>query len=328
MRLRIEEARELACQALIGIGYRREELDSPVSHLIDSELRGLDYAGFARILSIADRHEKYGPPAGETRVERETPISALVEGADRLGYIVGQKVTDLALAKAEENGLALIGAKNTWYTGMLSFYAEQATARDLAVMIFSNAAPWVAPYGGTEGRLGTNPVCFGFPGEDEPIIWDIGTSEIIHAQVVLARRLGQPLREGVAFDEGGAPTTDPDRALKGAFAPWGGHKGSGLAIVVQLFGIMAGSAILPDDLSGFGMVMVAARPDLLRDTAEFKASVSAYARAVRQTRPVAGGSPVRMPFDRSREDRQARLREGTIEVPDTIFEAIRKLAGG
>ena len=87
---------------------------------------------------------------------------------------------------------------------MLSYYAEMAAARGLVSMIASNASPWVAPHGATEGRLGTNPICFGFPSADDPIIFDIGTSAIIHAEVTLARRLGNELPENVAFDRDGA----------------------------------------------------------------------------------------------------------------------------
>ncbi len=325
MRLTLDEARALARGALVKIGYDDAELDSPVAHLIDSEMRGLDYAGFARILSIADRHGTYGPPSKGMTVSRDTPVSALVEGHDQLGYIVGQKVTDLAIEKASTTGLALIGGNDTWYTGMLSFYAEQICAKGLVAMIWSNAAPWVAPHGGTEGRFGTNPICFGFPCGDEPVIWDIGTSAIIHAQVVLAKRLGQTLPEGVAYDAEGRETTDPEAALAGAFAPWGGHKGSGLAMVVQMFGMMAGSAHLPDYMSGFGMVTIAAKPDLLRDAAEFEAEVKAYGDAVRATRPVEGGAPVRMPFERSRRDRAAVIERGWIEIPDEIHAKILEI---
>ena len=322
MKLTLDEARTLAHESFVKMGYQPAALESPVEHLIDCELRGLNYAGLARLVSIAERHRKYGMPTNGLTVERDTPVSALVAGNDQIGYIVGQKMTDLAIGKAGETGLALIGGKDTWYTGMLSFYAEQICARGFMAMIFSNAAPWVAPHGGTEGRFGTNPVCFGFPYRDAPVIWDIGTSEIIHAQVLMAKRLGQTLPEGAAYDKEGAPTIDPDAAFEGAFSVWGGHKGSGLAMMVQLMGMMAGSAHLPDDLSGFGMVIVAAKPDLLRDAAEFEAEIEAYSKAIRETRPVADGPPVRMPFDRSRQDRANALARGWIEVPDEIHALI------
>jgi LDH2 family malate/lactate/ureidoglycolate dehydrogenase len=238
----------------------------------------------------------------------------------------GWRATAIAIDKASAAGIAVVGADDTWYTGMLSYYAEIAAARGLVSMIASNASPWVAPHGATEGRFGTNPICFGFPSADEPVIWDIGTSAIIHAEATLAQRLGQRLPEGVAFDRDGQPTRDPAAALAGAFYAWGGHKGSGLGIVVQLLGIMAGSPPIPPDLAGFGFVIVAIRPDLLGPAETFRQNVSAYAQAVRTARPVAGGDAVRMPFDRSREDRRRRRDDDRIDVPDVLFEQLSRIA--
>ena len=221
-----------------------------------------------------------------------------------------------------------MGASDTWYTGMLSYYAEMAAARGLVSMIASNASPWVAPHGATEGRLGTNPICFGFPSADDPIILDIGTSAIIHAEVTLARRLGNDLPANVAFGCDGLPTRDPIAALAGAFAAWGGHKGSGLAIVVQLLGVLAGSPPIPPELAGFGYLIIVMRPDLMGPAETFRENVSAFANAVRSARPVAEGSPVRMPFDRSRRDRARRLAENVIEVSDVLMEQLTLIASG
>lgn len=321
----LEEARAVAMTALRRLGLSDVEADVAADHLLDCELRGLHYAGLARILSIADRLAKTPEPPGAISVVHETGVSALLDGGDKLGYLVGRQATELAIDKASANGIALVGAHNTYYTGMLSYYAELATRRDLVVLIASNATPWVAPHGGNEARFGTNPVCFGFPSTESPIIWDIGTSEIIHAQAVLAGRLGQPLPPGVAFDAAGAPTTDPAAALEGAFTPWGAHKGSGLAIVVQLLGVLAGSPILPGELADFGFLIIALRPDLLRSTEEFKRDVSRYADAIRGTRRVDPGVPVRMPFDRSVAQREESLARGGFEVPERILTAVREL---
>jgi LDH2 family malate/lactate/ureidoglycolate dehydrogenase len=89
---------------------------------------------------------------------------------------------------------ALVGAHNTRYTGILSYYAEMATTRDLVVHDRFQRHPLGTPYGGSAARFGTNPICFGFPSSGNPVIWDIGTSEIIHAQVLLARRLARSSR--------------------------------------------------------------------------------------------------------------------------------------
>ena len=261
------------------------------------------------------------------RVTHETAVAARLDGGDNVGYLVGRRAMELALSKVRAHGIAMVAAHNTWYTGMLSYYAEMAVAEGQVAMIASNATAWVAPHGATEGRFGTNPICFGFPGKDAPVIWDIGTSIIIHADAMLARRLGKQLPEGVAYDAAGAPTTDPAAALSGALVAWGGAKGSGLGLVVQLLGIMAGSTVIPPEVARFGFLILAIDPASLTAADQWKTDVAAYADAVRGARPVPNGVPVRMPFYCSREERRRRLAEDAIDVADTVYEALRRVAG-
>ena len=326
MRVPIQEAHNLAVRVMSTLGHDDAEAQIIANHLIDCELRGLGYGGLARAISIAERIERTRRPRRPIAILHETPVSARIDGGDRIGYVVAHRATSMAIDKADESGIAVAGANNTWYTGMLSYYAEMAAARGLVSMIASNASPWVAPHGATEGRLGTNPICFGFPSAGDPVVFDIGTSAIIHAEVTLARRLGRNLPEGVAYDGAGQPTRDPAAALAGAFAAWGGHRGSGLAIAVQLLGILAGSPPVPPELAEFGYLIVAMRPDLMGPAETFRANVSAFADAVRAARPIpsdnGAGEPVRMPFDRSRREREQRLAEGSIEIPDVLFDQL------
>jgi delta1-piperideine-2-carboxylate reductase len=325
MKLTVSAARDLAERVMVALGHDATDAALIADHLIDCELRGLGYGGLARAISIAERLARTGDRRGAIRILHETPVSARLDGGDHLGYLVAHRATQIAIEKAQTTGIAVVGASDTWYTGMLSYYAEIAAARGQVSVIASNASPWVAPHGATEGRFGTNPICFGFPSADEPVIWDVGTSAIIHAEVTLARRLGQQLPVDVAFDSEGEPTRDPGAALAGAFAAWGGHKGSGLGIVVQLLGIMAGSPPIPPELAGFGFVIVTMRPDLMGSADDFRANVSAYAEAVRAARPVAGGAAVRMPFDRSRSERQRRRDADAIEIPDEILRQLNDI---
>lgn len=326
MKLTVAEARGLAEATMRAVGHDAVDAALIADHLIDCELRGIHYGGLARALSIVERL-RVTDDRGPIAVERDTPVLARLDGGDQIGYVVAHRATRMAIDKARASGLAAVAAHNTWYTGMLSYYAEMAAAEGLVSMIASNASPWVAPHGATEGRFGTNPICFGFPSADAPVIWDIGTSAIIHAEVTLHRRLGTPLPEGVAFDPAGQPTLDPLAALAGAFAPWGGHKGSGLAIVVHLLGMLAGSPVIPPELAQFGFLIVTIDPGALTSAEQWKADVAAYADAVRGARPVAGGPAVRMPFDRSREERRRRLAEDAIEVADPVYEALRTVGG-
>ena len=325
MRITIDAARSLLETVMAAIGHDRDGAALIADHLLDCELRGIPYGGLARALSIVERLDRTDNRRAMV-VERDTPSLARLDGGDQIGYLVAHRAMRMAIDKARATGLAVVTGHNTWYTGMLSYYAEMAAAAGLVSMIASNASPWVAPHGATEGRFGTNPICFGFPSASEPVIWDIGTSAIIHAEVTLHRRLGTPLPPNVAFDAAGAPTLDAAAALAGAFAPWGGHKGSGLAIVVHLLGMLAGSPVVPPEMAQFGFLILAIDPGAVTSAEQWQADVAAYADSVRTARPAPGGQPVRMPFDRSRDERRRRLGEGAIEVADAVHETLTAVA--
>lgn len=326
MQLPIPEARALLEAVMQGAGHEAADAALIADHLLDCELRGLHQGGLARAISICERLDRRPVPKAAMRIEHETPLSARIDGADRIGYLVARRAMEIAIDKAAASGVALVAAHNTWYTGMLSYYAEMAVARGLVTMIASNATAWVAPHGASEGRFGTNPICFGFPSHQTPVIWDIGTSLIIHADAMLARRLGKPLAKGVAYDAQGRPTTDPAAALTGALVNWGGPKGSGLGVVVQLLGILAGSTTLPLDLQGFGCLIVAIDPRLLAPDGDYAARVDEYAAWLRSARPLDPGEPVRLPFERSTRERQRRLDEGAVDVPEAIVGVLRRRA--
>ena len=326
MRVSLERARQLAHDSLRALGYSGPECRAIASHLLDCELRGLEYAGLARVLSIADRLSANPSHGGPMRVTRESAVSAQLDGGDRVGYLVAEEATRLAIEKAGASGIGAVGANNTWYTGMLSYYAEKVVADGMVALIASNATPWVAPFSGSEARFGTNPMCVGFPSDATPVIWDIGISEIIHAQVVIAGRTGRPLPAGVAYDADGVATQDPIAALAGSFVNWGGHKGSGLGIVVQLLGVLAGSPILPGHLREFGFFVLALRPDLFVDAGEFRQRVSEYAAHIRATRRLDEDIPVRVPFERSAALRAERLERGSIDLEDVVYAAVVDLA--
>jgi len=241
MRLTIAEARALTERAMAAVGHTPEDAAIISDHLIDCELRGLSFGGLARAVSISERVAAHGDNRRPIAITRETPVSAHLDGGDHIGYVVGHRAMTLAIDKARQQGIAVVGANNTWYTGMLSYYAEMGTRQDLVSMIASNAAPWVAPQGATQGRFGTNPICYAFPATGDPVIWDIGTSAIMHGEILLNRRLGRELPEGSAYGPDGRETRDPDAALLGAIAVWGGHRGSGLAMAVQLLGALCNS---------------------------------------------------------------------------------------
>jgi len=316
MQIAIADARALLEDAMAAVGHSPRDAAIIADHLMDCELRGVQFGGLPRALSIIERIEGRPDRRKPITVTRETPVSAFVEGGDQVGYLVGHRTATLAIERAKKSGIGIVGANDTWFTGMFSYYMEMATREDLVGMAIGNASSRVAPFGSAEGRFGTNPIAFGFPTDGDPVIWDIGTSAVMAGEVALALRMGEPLREGVAFDASGNPTTDAAEAGKGAYAVWGGHKGSGLAICVQMLGMMCNTLPFPPALGGFGFIMIAMSPGMFMAVEDFKKNASDYADAVRAARPLDASRPVRMPFDRSAQQRRLSLQRGTIEVAD------------
>ncbi|WP_328603436.1 Ldh family oxidoreductase [Amycolatopsis sp. NBC_00345] len=325
--LSLSEARALVTAAMAESGHSASDAELIADHLLDCELRGLSFGGLARALSIVERIHATPAPARPIRVVAETAVSATLDGGDQVGYIVGMRALDLAMEKARAQGMAVVGARNTWYTGMFSYYLEKAAAAGFAGMIAGSGPAVVAPHGGTEGRFGTNPIAFGFPATPAPVIWDIGTSAVMYGEVMLKARLGEKLEPGQAYDATGEPTLEPAAALEGAFGVWGGHKGSGLAMVVQLLGMMSGAAAAPPGVSDCGFFVLLVDPGALTDTGDYHHRVTAFAESIRATRPVDGGTAVRVPFDRSAAGREETLRRGTIGVAEAVVTALRRIAG-
>jgi len=319
VRLTLAAARDLLHQAFAAHGYSAVQAHAIADHLIDCELRGLSYGGLARALSIIDRVDSSGGPHGAIAVVYDTAVSARIDGGDQVGYLVGDRATDLAIAKARTSAVAVVGANNTWYTGMLSYYLERVTAAGYVGMASSSGGALVAPSGSSQAKFGTNPIAFGFPTTGDPVIWDIGTSQLMLAQVLLAHRLGKPLPDGVAWDKDGQPTTTPLDVIGGAVAAWGEHKGSGLGLVVQMLGMLAGASAAPVGLTDCGLLLVVIDPAALGVHADYAGQVSQFADSVRCARVLDPQRPVLMPFDRSAAERRRRLADGHIEVADQVY---------
>lgn len=323
MMMTIEESRRLAHDSMMAHGHTAAEAEIIADHLIDCELRGLTYGGLARAVSIVEHLRTMQQPRKPISVLRESASSAHLDGGNQVGYLVARRATDTAIVKARRSGVAVVGAAKTWYTGMFSYYLERVTQAGFVGMIAGSGTQLVAPHGGTEPLFCTNPIAFGFPSLDTPVIWDIGTSAITFAEVVLSGRLGKTLPEGTAFDAQGQPTTDPAAALRGAIAVWGGHRGSGLAMSIQLLGMLAGQVNSTTPLEDCGFFIMVVDPGLFGEQGEFRERVSEFATSLRATRPVDTAQPVRVPFERSAAERRKRLDAGRIEVADLVVTALR-----
>ena len=321
MRLTVAEAREHSERALRGIGYDAEEARIIADHAIDAALCGYEYSGLAKLLNIPE-HRRFKRPRTAIKVLRETDISTLLDGGNNVGMLAMHHATRMAIDKAADRGVAIVGVTNSWMSGRSAYYVEMIAQADLVGIHTAASARSVAPFGGSRAALGTNPIAFGMPSSCGPIVFDMGTSAFMGTDLAYRERLGQLLPEGVAVDPEGNPTRDPTAARLGALLPFGGYKGFGLALMVQALGVLAGSALDPGEQDGY--LFIVFKPDLLVGLDEFKTQLGELVDRVKQTPRQPGVSEIRIPGERAFRCREQALREG-IEIDRAVYDALAAL---
>jgi LDH2 family malate/lactate/ureidoglycolate dehydrogenase len=232
--------------------------------------------------------------------------------------------TQAAIAKAREHSFSVVGVTNSWTSGRSAYYVEMVARAGLIGIHSVSAEPHVAPPGGTRPALGTNPLAFGFPTMGDPLIIDVGTAAFMYSDLAYRERVGELLPEGVAIDAQGQPTRDPLEARLGALLPFGGHKGFGLALAMQMLGVMAGSGFNPG--KDYGYLIMAIKPDLLVPLETFRKEASELLARIKATPLQPGVAEIRIPSERSFRERAHRLRDG-ISIDRSVFDALQALAG-
>ena len=207
-------------------------------------------------------------------------------------------------------------------SGRSAYYVEMIAKADLIGIHTAGSAGAVAPPGGKRPALGTNPIAFGMPSAQGPIVFDMGTSAFMGTELLYRERMGLPLPDGVAIDSEGQPTRDPTLARAGALLPFGGYKGFGLAFIVQAFGLLAGSAPDPDKDDGY--LFMVFKPDLLADLDDFKHQLSELIDRIKGTPRQPGVNEIRMPGERALRSRERGFRDG-IEINRLVYEALAAL---
>jgi LDH2 family malate/lactate/ureidoglycolate dehydrogenase len=321
--LSIGDARAHSERALRGIGYNAEEAHILADHMIDAALCGYEYSGLAKILNIPEHH-RFRRPRRPMSVIREAEVSVLYDGGNNIGMLAMYHAARAAIARAEERGFAVVGVTNSWMSGRSAYYCEMIARADLVGIHTASSSPSVAPFGGTQAALGTNPIAFGMPSAQGPVVLDMGTSAFMATELALRERLGQALPEGVAINRHGQPTRDPTAARLGALLPFGGYKGYGLGFIVQAMGMLAGSAMDPDGDDGY--LLVVFKPDLVVPLADFKAKLTALIGRIKSVPTAPGFSEIRIPGERAFRSRERLLRDG-IEVDRLVYDALAALAG-
>ncbi|HEV7994684.1 MAG TPA: Ldh family oxidoreductase [Stellaceae bacterium] len=319
--LSVAAARELSERALRGIGYDDEDARILADHMIDAALCGYEYSGLAKILNIPE-HRRFKRPRQPMAVIRETEVSVLYDGGNNVGMLALYHATRAAIAKAAVHGFAVAGVTNSWMSGRSAYYCEMIARADLVGIHTASSSRSVAPFGGARPVLGTNPIAFGMPSANGPMVLDMGTSAFMGTEMALRERLGQLLPEGVAIDSQGQPTRDPAAARQGALLPFGGYKGYGLGFIVQALGVLAGSGMDPDQDDGY--LFIVFKPDLLVPLDRFKREVSTLVDRIKSIPRQPGVEEIRIPGERAFRSRE-RLRHQGIEIDRLVYDQLAAL---
>ena len=323
LRLTATEAAALGADALQRIGYSADDAQVIVGQLVDNAQCGYAFAGLPRILTIAADAKTRGPRTS-MRVVHETELSAVLDGGNNVGYVSAYRAAEIAIRKAQAKGFCSIGVYNSYYSGRNAYYAEKIAREGLVVFHVASGEPRVLPLGGAKPALGTNPICFGFPSSDGPVVIDMGTSSLMMGDLRYHARTGKPLPAGVAVDAHGEPTQDAAAAIDGGILPFGGYKGFGLSFAVQALGLLAGAQLGRGHVQDFGFLFWVMKPELMLPGGEFEAHMAELVHKIKATPRQPGCDDIRIPSERANREREQRRVEGIV-MERRIIEAIRSV---
>ncbi len=325
MKISIEALRQTSLKALRYYGY--SDLEAPVilDVLMYAQLRG-NNQGVVKLIGAGLPKD---PQAGAISIRKETPVSTSVDGAHNLGMIVMKRATEIAVEKARTHGIGIVGTNNTnSSTGAIGYYAHQIAADGWIGIVASGSFEIVAMYGSYEPLFGTNPIAFGIPTQESPLVFDMATSAMARYGVVEAQMAGRPLPDDVAYDKAGQPTTDPKAALEGAIRAFGGYKGAALALIIEILTHqLVGTSL---DANGrkvdWGNLILALDPALLVERDEFYADVSELLKRVKNAWKLSEVDEITVPGERGDRILQEALRTGEIEIEDNLWRELQAVA--
>jgi LDH2 family malate/lactate/ureidoglycolate dehydrogenase len=311
VRMSEAEATAIGMRALNAIGYNEEDARIVVDQLIDNALCGYRFASLPRNLAIATdpKHLKGRQPI---KIDHETPLSARMDGANNIGYVTCYRAAMLAAEKAKKTGFASVGVYNSYYSGRNAYFVEQIVKQGLVAFHIASAQPRVLPIGGKRPALGTNPICIGFPSDNGPVVFDMGTAALMWGDVMLHAHLGEELPAGIGFDKEGNASTNAAAVLEGGVVPFGGHKGYVLSLAVQSLGLLAGSALAKGQVSDYGFLFWVMDPQLMLPGGEFKAQMAELVQFIKSTPKRPGVDEIRIPSERAYRERERRRAEGLV----------------
>jgi L-2-hydroxycarboxylate dehydrogenase (NAD+) len=328
MKITIKELEDLTRQAVKRYGYNDDEVRIIADVMLYAQMRDNNQG----VVKLIDKGIPKDPKAGEIVIEKETPISAQINGNKNHAMLVVSKAVEIVKEKAKKSGFAIAGTFNTnTSSGAIGYYASRLAMDGLIGFAFGRSPERVAVYGSYEPVFGTNPIAIAIPTGQDPIVLDMSTAATSYFGLVEAQTAGRSIPADFAYDNQGNPTTDPQKAIAGAIRSFDrSYKGSGLALIGEILaGPLVGAAFcgIGDSKGNWGHLVFAIDPELLTDRKTLISSVSEIISKVKSTKKLPGVDEIFMPGERESRLVRQRRESGQVEVEDNLLAELRKVAG-
>ncbi|TMA03553.1 MAG: Ldh family oxidoreductase [Methanobacteriota archaeon] len=342
-----EKALRSFCEeVLTKLGVPKADAQTVTDVLVVADLRGIESHGVARLGRYVTGLKKgFMKPTDQSRIVKETKATALMDGGQSLGQVVGKRGMDLAIRKARDTAIGVVAVRNSNHYGIAGYYTLMALEHDLMGVSMTNAGPLVVPTFGRTAILGTNPISLAAPAKKEKaFVLDMATSTVPRGKVEVYNRLGQPMPHGWAVDETGRSSTDPKRVLNalanrlgGGLLPLGGegedlggHKGYGLALMVDVLGgVLSGAATglqvyADEQRPNVGHFFMALDPAAFRPLDEFRRDMDRLARELKDSPKAHGQDRIYVHGEKSFA-RMEKYRQEGIPLDPKVVENLKKI---
>ncbi len=338
-------------RVMMRLNVSAEDAEKVADNLVLSNLRGIDSHGVARLQRYVNGIKTgYIIPDAQPEIVKENAVLANVDGHNGLGQVAATFGMELAIKKAKDSGIGMVTVFNSNHYGFAGYYPLMALKHDLIGISMTNAAPLVVPTFGKNALFGTNPIAVSAPTKkNKPWVMDFATSVVPRGKIEVYNRLGKELPEGWATDETGHVTRDPARVLRnlaeqlgggilplgGAGELYGGHKGYGLGVMVDLF-----SAVLPGSNFGpfvvtkkdgktqfprVGHFFMAIDPDYFVGKEEFKERMDQYIDILKNSEKAEGENRIYVHGEKEFEEHERREKNG-VPLDAKTVESLTKIS--
>lgn len=348
-----EKLEQFMVKTFVAAGVPQEDAEVCAEVLIESDKRGIDSHGIGRLQPIYINRIRGGiiNPVTKIDVVRQTPGTAVLDGNNGMGQVIGKQAMGLAIEKAKQVGIGMVAVKNSNHYGIAGYYAIQAAKEGCIGITGTNARPSIAPTFGVENMLGTNPLTFGMPTDEAfPFILDCATSISQRGKIEVYARLGKKLPEGWVIGEDGKARTDTEKVLEdlvtghAALAPLGGigeelagYKGYGYATVVEILSAALQGGPFLKALSGLnadgekvpyhlGHFFIAIDVSAFTELDDFKKTTGEILRTLRASKKAPGEERI---YTAGEKEYNAFIERSKTGVPinESLEEDIKKING-